>query len=306
MSFVNNVGYFYIDTPTYVSEHGGTGTVTFGDLFENCIVPAMKEYLSPDCFYFTIANGSTLYPCVSIPYKDGTCDESFYFIVRQSINDTIGTTYKTCAVECGGNAVGGFQYSYHINSSSSSGGNMNSTRKLAETGIAIRYICENEFVAYGMLFFSSSPITTWRITTPLIVTEMSDGAPYIFSTGGSTNYSRLNGYIVSGGAISRQFYPVSPGTKLTGCAILNKLDFGDYSNSDLYITTTLYSSLVGTWCTDNQRSLIISDDYKYSLWYENAFTINNQSFDVWIGSGNTYSSSSSVDKYALICRKHKD
>lgn len=306
MSFVNNVGYFYIDTPAYISSHGGTGTVTFGDLFENCIVPAMKEYVSPECFYFTMTNGSTIYPCVSIPYKDGTCDENFYFIVRQSINDTIGTSYRTCKIECGGTGVSAFEYGYHIYSSTSSGGNINDTRKLGETGIAIRYICENEFVAYGMKFYSSSPITTWRITAPVIVTEMSDGTPYIFGTDGNTTVSCLYGFLISGAAVSRNFYPVSPGTRLSGCAIINKLDFGDYSNNNLYITTQLYTSLVGIWCTDNQRSLIISDDYKYSLWYKNAFTVNNQSFDVWIASGGTYSSSSSVDKNALICRKHKD
>ena len=54
----------YADTPTYVSNHAGC---TFGDIFENCVTPVLKEIFGT-AVYKVNTQG---YPCVLIPGTDG-------------------------------------------------------------------------------------------------------------------------------------------------------------------------------------------------------------------------------------------
>ena len=54
----------YADTPTYVSNHEGC---TFGDIFENCVTPVLKEIFGT-AVYKVNTQG---YPCVLIPGTDG-------------------------------------------------------------------------------------------------------------------------------------------------------------------------------------------------------------------------------------------
>lgn len=54
----------YADTPTYVSNHEGC---TFGDIFENCVTPVLKEIFGT-AVYKVNTQG---YPCVLIPSTTG-------------------------------------------------------------------------------------------------------------------------------------------------------------------------------------------------------------------------------------------
>lgn len=54
----------YADTPTYVKNHEGC---TFGDIFENCVTPVLKEIFGT-AVYKVNTQG---YPCVLVPGTDG-------------------------------------------------------------------------------------------------------------------------------------------------------------------------------------------------------------------------------------------
>lgn len=305
MSFKSNSGFFFIDTPTYISTNGGTSTVTAGDIFENCVLPALQQELSEDCFYFEkIINSSTKYPCIAIPKKDGTCGEDLYLYLVQNVSSAIGTSYIRLAIYSDGSGTGYGAYQYNVLSGGGAGGaTMNETRHLYELGLAIRYIVENEFVAYGLLSTSSSNFANMHMTANLFVTEVKNindnVVPYVMFMDDS---NRVNGKLLIGGTPSNRTMNIqSPNTEVNGCALINKLEMGDYSNDNLYVVSSYYVATRGMWSIESSgyKGLLQQSEYQDTLWYENAFTVDEQSFDAWIGSN-------SSSNYAILLRKHVD
>lgn len=303
MSFKSNSGFFFIDTPTYISSNGGTSTVTAGDIFENCVLPAMKRELSNECFYFEkIINSSTKYPCIAIPKKDGTCGEDLYLYLVQNVSTAIGTSYVKLAIHSDGSGTGYGAYQYSVlTGGGTGGGSMNETRHLHELGIAIRYIVENEFVAYGLVSTSSSNFANMFITANLFVTEVKDAndnvVPYVMYMDTS---NKINGKLLIGGSPNDRTMNIqSPTTGVNGCALINKLEMGDYSNDNLYVVSSYYNSIRGMWNIESSgyKRLLQQAEYQNTLWYENAFTVDGQSFDAWIGSD-------SSNNMAILLRKH--
>lgn len=303
MSFINNSGFFFIDTPTYISTNGGTSTVTAGDIFENCVLPAMKRELSNECFYFEkVINANTSYPCIAIPKKDGTCGEDLYLYLALNVSTAIGTNYQRLAIYSGGSGTGYGAYQYSVaTGGGTSGTTMNESRHLHEQGIAIRYIVEDEFVAYGLFTTSSSNFANIFITANLFVTEVKDlndnVVPYVMYMDTS---NRVNGNLLIGGTPSGRTMNIqSPNTEVNGCALINKLEMGDYSNDNLYVVSSYYASIRGMWSIESSgyKGLLQQSEYQDTLWYENAFTVDGQSFDAWIGSD-------SSNTNAILLRKH--
>ena len=302
MSFRHNSGFFYIDTPTYISNNGGTSTVTCGDIFENCVLPAMKSSLSDNCYYFEkIINANTSYPCIAIPKKDGTCGEDLYLYLSQNASSPIGTSYVRLTIHSDGSGTGYSAYQYSMTTTGyTSGATMNETRHIYELGIVIRYIVENEFVAYGLLTTNSSAFEIMHVTANLFVTEVKDSndnvVPYVMYM----DSDRFIGNLLIGGTpVGRTMNIQSPTTEVTGCSLINKIEMGDYSSDELFVVSSRYISTRGVWSIESSgyKQLLPQIQYQDTLWYENAFTIDNQSFDAWIGSN-------SVNNYAILLRKH--
>ena len=302
MSFKYNSGFFYIDTPTYISNNGGASTVTAGDIFENCVLPSMKHQLSEDCYYFEkIINSNTSYPCIAIPKKDGTCGEDLYLYLVQNVSTALGKNYVRLAIYSGGSGTGYSAYQYNVSSGGGAGGStMNETQHLHEQGIEIRYIVENEFVAYGLLTTSSSSFATIYVTANLFVTEVNDlndnVVPYVMYMDSDKIVGNL---LIGGTSIGRTMNIQSPTTEVNGSALINKVEMGDYSNDDLFVVSSHYASIRGAWSIESTgyKQLLQQSQYQNTLWYENAFTVDEQSFDAWIGSN-------SGNNYAILLRKH--
>lgn len=79
----------YADTPTYVSNHEGC---TFGDIFENCVTPVLKEIFGT-AVYKVNTQG---YPCVLIPGTDGQISSYTPCItfLKQATDSAIGSASK--------------------------------------------------------------------------------------------------------------------------------------------------------------------------------------------------------------------
>lgn len=303
MSFISHSDFFFIDTPAYISANGGTSTVTAGDIFENCVLPVMKQKLSEECFYFEkVINSSTKYPCIAIPKKDGTCGKDLYLYLALNAGTAIGTNLQRLAIHSGGSGTGYGAYQYNVSTGGSSGGStMNETQHLNQLGIVIRYIVENEFVAYGLLTASNAGFATIYVTANLFVTEVKDAnnntVPYVMYMGSGNSF---NGDLLIGGSpVDRNMNIQAPTTAVSGCALINKVEMGDYSNDKLYVVSSYYLSIRGAWCiaSSGYENLLKQSEYQDTLWYENAFTVDEQSFDAWIGSN-------SSNNYPILCRKH--
>ena len=296
----NNIE-FEVDTPTWLASNT---TATYEDLVRDCILPRFKSEVSNLCEYIDIAYSSTLtYPAIALPWHDGVVDGTLTIYIPTNKTTTVGTTQAYPHLGVATNELRSYMVAQNRNNTSYGGGSQN-TYRMDTYNFAVRMITCSDFLAIGIK--SGVDLASAEISAPYILTSFEKNnetirggmvAGYMSSpTLGSVGIYLANGE-------TSYFYPQQIGGDKSGVAIASPIDLGDLKSDYFYVVPSLYTSCNGEWNNSNQRYLLQRAEYNDNLWYKNAFTINGQSFDVWII---TNLNTSSSNRYAMICRKHRD
>lgn len=305
-SFKSNEIEFTVDVPTFVTENGGPSSVTFEDIIKNCILPAFKENVSEDCYYFDDVRSSSTYACIALPYFNDAPDGCFRLSTFDNKTNTIGTSLRnfqfTVGVHGSGSSspLGGLTTYTTSNSSSA-------TCNTMETPLQYNKILKFKFIRYEecnllaccMIYYSASS-QPYYLGAPLLLTEMekNDGTKINVAFTVNNNDSIKLSLIENGSDDNFSFYINGIGASRSGYGVINKFDIG-YCKSDFYLVNGHYASFTGNWTNSTQVSTYLKDSEKqFNHWYDNAFVVDGQSFDAYYGS---FSSSS-----VILCRKHVD
>lgn len=304
-SFKSNEIEFTVDVPTFVIENGGTSVVTIEDIIKNCILPAFKENVSEDCYYFDdVRSSSNTYACIALPYYNDAPDGCFRLSTFDNKTSTIGTSQRnfqfTVGVHGSGSSspLGGLTTYVMSNSSAATCSGM-------ETPLQYNKILKFKFIRYEecnllaccMVNYSTSS-QPYYLGAPYLLTEMekNDGTKInaVFTIN-TTDAIRLS-LIENGSDDNFNFYVSGVSASRSGYGVINKFDIG-YCKSNLYLANGHYASFTGNWTNAYQIAIYLKDNEKqFNHWYDNAFVIDGQSFDAYYGSFNSYT--------VILCRKH--
>lgn len=286
-----------LDTPTYVTEHSGC---TYGDIFENCILPAFKQW-NNKCEYTTF----NTYPAIKLPWVDDSVGETVFPMFWISIAATTVASSGNRTFYFG---VGGQYGVNNINCYKSQGqaGAGQSNWNIFTTKGTVRV--QDESGAYHLGFF---PAPDCQTNAPWHVTKLkkSDGTYencMISAGGGNSSISSVgnsHSYNIqreSDGGSLLKVYPNTTTVLRSNVGQVVPIDLGDAKHEEWFTYFMGNTTMKGTW--DNTIDILVDPTYSGKLWYPNAFTIGGQSFDAFI-LGCTFSASN----YGVnICRKHKE
>ena len=301
MSETYNSIEFEVDTPTWLASHT---TATYEDLVKECILPRFKSEVSNLCRYVDIAYSENLtYPAIALPWHDGVVDDTLTIYIPTNKTTVVGSTQTYPHLGVATNELKSYMVAQSRNSTTYGGG-LETTYRMDTYNFAVRMISCNDFLAIGIKH--SVNLASVEINAPYILTSFEKNNETIRG-GIVTDYvsnptlSRVTIYLSNGD--TSYFYPQQTGGDKSGVAIASPIDLGNLKSDYFYIVPSLYTSCNGEWNNSNQRYLLQRAEYNNDLWYKNAFTINGQSFDVWIITNNNTSTN---NRYAMICRKHRD
>jgi hypothetical protein len=299
MSFSNGNYYFTADTRTYYLAHSGC---TYADLFQNVVLPAFQEWDS-NCEY--VLNGS--YPAIKLPWHDGTVGDTVFpmFWITSNATQAVGTGTASFKFGLYGNQTdlqGNLTYYRRISGGSSSG---TASWNLSNAKMLFRVFAEDGAYHFGLYPTSYEDA---KINTPYHITELitpsGDFENCAISGGnkvGSSSLTTALNYRLQSESDVKTYtiYPnaVAVGRENVGQVV--PIDIGNLRHQGWYVYTQQNTSMKGAW--DNDLDLLVSSNYIDKVWYENAFTIDGQSFDVMILGTTT----SSGDYGISLCRKHE-
>ena len=305
-SFKSNEIEFTVDVPTFVTENGGSSSVTFEDIIKNCILPAFKENVSEDCYYFDDVRISSTYACIALPYFNDAPDGCFRLSTFDNKTNTIGTSSRNFQFTVGTHGTGtssplGTPTTYAVSNSTTA------TCSSIETPLQYNKILKFKFVRYEDCNLLSCCIISYGVgSQPYYL-----GAPFLLTEMEKNNGTKINAaftinstqciklsLIENGSDDNLSFYINGISSSRNGYGVINKFDIG-YCKSDFYLVSGYYTSFTGNWTNANQISTYLKDNEKqFNHWYDNAFVVNEQSFDAYYGSFGT--------NYVILCRKHKE
>lgn len=276
----------YIDTPTYLAENT---TATYADLMQNCVQPILEEIFTNSTTYFLDGN----YPCIGIPlYSESTASGKLYIRCSGSASTTVSTSSIYLDVYIGTQKVA--PYVYTVTPSNYSGGT-NTSQNPKSAGWSVMYHSITDGYALGIKSQSSSSNTNG--STPIFVTKFKKGESYvdgIFSNNSSETLPFLVAINDDGAIRADQVAIQHSYTNRSGLGQVFPLQMQDYKHDYLYIySANSNPSMKGSWFAG--YDLLRQDTYQNNIWYENAFTIDNQAFDAMICSDGSYLG---------ICKKH--
>lgn len=299
---------FDVNTPVYLNNNP---SATWEDLVKECILPVFKERISSHCVYKDYAYGqSTTYPAITIPWHDDTIDGGLFVYINRNKSDTCGTNQAHPTLSIGGKELGmNFMVKQSTTGSGYSGGSLSNYR-MDQYKFIVRILYYTDFMAIGMKDGNSDGVV---INAPVIITTLKKGedvqhAGFIAS---SSDYAYVKVTLWNGVSGTeryiqpQQFYNTSgSGYGYSGVGLAVPLYDGEIKSDYFYIMSGRYSSCRGSWSNpDSWKLLLIDGQYSNNLWYKNAFVINGQSFDVFMGTSNSINNS---NNYAMILRKHID
>lgn len=269
------------DFGTYITDNPSN---TVKQLVEDVLLPQVQTVF-PNAYYYSFpwGTGGTKYAFISIPWSDGTIDDRLFIGIDKDETATIPTGYTTLGL------FYGVPNTTNVGSVISNGNNY-----LRYEG-AFRFLEYEGGYAVGWSNYSSRNAIPCRA----LVTQAKDnhGNLYncVLSSGGSGTSHRIQPRIdVGGNIVDRGYSGIYPASNLDGVGVLTPVDTGDYKIDGLYTYDFYYRSLKGVWETD--QSLLNDETYTYNMWYKNAFTIDEQSFDAWV----LFNNGAGVG----LCRKH--
>lgn len=314
MSLTNGNYFIEIDIAAYITANSGC---SLGDIVENCILPKLQEFC-PECEYVEMAYSSTVtYPCIRLPWSDGTVDETSLMFAITKNKDI--TTYSNITWGIIGPSVTSMvkheAYVMFLKNGTAVSLAMGGTTisNLALSLGYFRFIVEDDTIHMGAHIDpagSQVSVKSVNLSAPLFITKMLDKSTQ--TEVNATLYAHMN--VTSG-----QFYPLynlailkdstysqesyfvhGPKTDdFNNVGVVEPVDIGKYKSDTLYAYSKRWRSLNGVW---DKWSVSIEGD---SLWYENAFTIDGQAFDVWkLSEAQTNTNTGSTYCGASICRKH--
>lgn len=270
------------DFGTYITDNP---TNTVKQLVEDVLLPQVQTVF-PNAYYYSFqfgTDGNTKHAFISIPWADGTIDDRLFIGIRANETSTIPTGYTN------------FGLFYGVPSTTNEGGVITNGNSYLRYEGALRFLEYEGGYAVGWNSYSNRN----AIACPALVTQAKDNSGNMYNcvlTSGSSGFSHhIQPYInVGGNMVDRRYGGVYPSSNLDGVGVLTPVDTGDYKIEGLYTYDFYYRSLKGVWETD--RSLLNDEAYRTNMWYENAFTIDGQTFDAWL----FFDQGSGVG----LCRKH--
>ena len=274
----------YIDTPTYLTDNP---TATYADLMQNCVQPILEEIFPDATTYFL--DGSN--PCVGIPlYSETVASGKLYIRCSGSATTTVSTSSIYLDVCIGAQRVRAWTYT--VTSSDYSGGNYSQNPKSAGWNVMYKPITDG--YTLGIKDGSSANING---STPIFVTKFKKGESYV--DGIFSNYASDEAPFVvainDNGAIRADLVAIQhSSTNRNGLGQVFPLQMQDYKHDYLYFySANTNPSMKGSWFAGYE--LLRQDAYQNNIWYENAFTIDNQAFDAMVCSDGAYLG---------VCKKH--
>lgn len=294
---------FDVNTPVYLNNNP---SATWEDLVKQCILPVFKEKISSHCVYKDYAySQSATYPAISIPWHNDTIDGGLFIYINRNKSDTCGTIQAHPTL-CVGDKEISMNYMARKSTGGSGAGSLSNYR-MDQYKFTVRILYYTDFMALGIKDGNSDNCV---INTNVIATTFKKGDETlngVFKSNSSSDYGDVNIVLYNGsGGIERSVRPQGPRTVgVEGCGLAVPLYDGEVKSDYFYLMCGLYKSCRGPWSNiDTAMSLMFSDNnYSNNLFYKNAFVINGQSFDVFMGLSNTISDS---NRYPMILRKHID
>lgn len=276
----------YIDTPTYLTENP---TATYADLMQNCVQPILEELFPDATTYFL--DGSN--PCIGIPmYSETVASGKLYIRCSGNATTTVSTSSIYLDVYIGTQNLK--PYTYTVTSSNYSGGT-NTSQNPKSSGWSI--IKQSITDGYTIGIKSQSGSANINGSTPIFVTKFKKGEAYVDGIF-TNNASESTPFIVAinddGNIRVDQMYIQRSYTARQGLGQVFPLQMQDYKHDYLYFySADTNPSMKGSWFAGYE--LLRQDAYQNNIWYENAFTIDNQGFDAMVCSDGSYLG---------ICKKH--
>lgn len=313
MSLTNGNYFIEIDIAAYITANS---ECSLGDIVENCILPKLQEFC-PECEYVEMPYSSSVsYPCIRLPWADGTVDETSLMFVLKKDKDT--TTYTSVAWNITGPSVSNMvvlqPYVMFSKDQSTSSSYMGmTTNNLATSKAYFRFIVEDDTIHMGTYIDpvgAQTYVETVNLSAPLFITKMIDKSTQ--TEVNATLYAHMNaasnamfplyvlGILNDTSYSQREYFVHGPKTDdFDNVGMVEAIDVGKYKSDTLYAYSKRWRSLNGVW---DKWSVSIEGD---TLWYDNAFTIEGQAFDVWkLSESQTNTSTGNTYCGASICRKH--
>lgn len=269
------------DFGTYIANNPSNN---IKQLVEDVLLPQVQSVF-PNAYYYSFpyGSGTTKYAFISVPWSDGTIDDRLFIGINKDETATIPTGYTD---------LGLF---YGVPNTINVGGVITNGNNYLRYEGALRFLEYEGGYAVGWNSYSGR----FRISCPALITQAKDNSGNLYNcvltTGGSGNTHQVTPHInVGGNIVDRRYSGIYPASNTDGIGVLTPVDTGDYKIEGLYTYDFNYRSLKGVWETD--QTLLDDEEYTTNMWYKNAFTIDNQSFDAWLFSNH----GSGVG----LCRKH--
>ncbi len=276
----------YIDTPTYLTDNP---TATYADLMQNCVQSMLEEIFPNATTYFLDGN----YPCVGIPLQgESTTSGKLHIRCSGSATTTVSTSTIGLEVYFGTQKID--PYLYAVTSSNYSGGK-NSSQNPKSAGWVFSYVSITDGYCFGIK--SQSSVSTLNCSSPIFVTRFKKGDSYvdgIFTNTASENTPFIVVINDDGNIRADTVYIQRSVTARQGLGQVFPLQMQDYKHDYLYFYSGQSNpSMKGSWFAGYE--LLRQDTYQNNIWYENAFTIDEQAFDAMVCSDGSYLG---------VCKKH--
>lgn len=303
MAYTQDYYFVTIDTATFFTENP---TATYRELMRDCICAGLQADFNSDCEYTEIPYSNTYYPAIKIPWHDGNTTDMPILVLRNDATATVTSSSKNIVFHTAEFADTGsdINVEYGAYNSSASGSISTSTAK-----VCVGAVKEDDMmhIGYCMATASTNPTSVYMDT---IMTKMKDRRTdtYKHALMASNlddvryvNYDYIK-IMIEGESTWTYWYPSTlhnmngNTARRSNMALISPVDIGTHYHESLYVYPRTCNTLYGEWDTDTSFYATTPQQ----AWYENAFVVGGDSWDV-----KRHSANGSSGGFAFsFCKKH--
>lgn len=298
-----------IDVKTFLTENP---SATYQELMRDCICAGLKADFNEDCEYTEVPYSNVYYPAIRIPWHDGSTTNMPILVLRNDATAAITSSSKSIAFHT--SELGNTQYDINVECGSYGAGSGGSLQISTSTGkLFVGAVRENDMMHIGFWPASASanPNSVYMHT---IMTKMKDRRTDTYKHALIASYLSdvrdvYYDYVkimIEGETEWTKWYPstisnTDPSSlntqRRSGIALISPVDIGTHYHETLYVYPRTCSTLYGTWDTNTSFYATTPEQ----PWYENAFVVDDVSWDV-----KRHSSNNTGGYSFSFCKKHID
>lgn len=305
MAYTQDYYFVTIDTATFFTENP---TATYRELMRDCICAGLQADFNSDCEYTEIPYSSIYYPAIKIPWHDGSTTDMPILVLRNDATATVTSSSKNIVFHTA--ELANTQYDINVEYGAYGLGAGSQLQISTSTGkFVVGAIKESDMMHIGFWAASASQNPT-SVYMHTIMTKMKDRHTDTYKHAlissqlddvRYVNYDYVK-IMIEGEHTWTEWYPSTlsnmsgDSSRRNNMALISPVDIGTHYHESLYVYPRTCNTLYGEWDTDTSFYATTPQQ----AWYENAFVVGGDSWDV-----KRHSASGSSGGFAFsFCKKH--